>query len=259
MSYIIYNKENHIAQVTLNRPEAMNAFNSELINELIAAFDKIENDKDVYCVVINANGERAFSVGGDIKEEIRTTGAAALEFGGLGKKCINAIASCRVPVICSVHGFCLGGGMEVVLVSDLAVASDNMKMGMPTIKLGTIPGWGSTKTLADAVGKARAKELLYTGRIIDAKEAYSLGLVQFVVEKEMLAEKTMELAAEIADKAPIAMKTMKECIDNGCEMSREEAFAAETEKFAMCYDTEDKYEAMSAFLEKRNHKPYKYK
>lgn len=259
MGYIIYKKENHIAQVTLNRPEAMNAFNSELINELIGAFENIENDKDVYCVVLNANGERAFSVGGDIKEEIRTTGAAALEFGKLGKKCINAVASCRVPVICSVHGFCLGGGMEVVLVSDLTVAADNMKMGMPTIKLGTIPGWGSTRTLADAVGKSRAKELLYTGRTIDAEEAYRLGLVQFVVEKEALEEKTMELAREIADKAPIAMKTMKECIDRGRETSREDAFEAETEKFAMCYDTADKYEAMSAFLEKRSHKPYEYK
>lgn len=259
MKYVIYKKENHIAEITLNRPEAMNAFNSELINELIEAFESIDKDKDVYCVVLNSNSEKAFSVGGDIKEEIRTSGEAALEFGGLGKRCIKAIAGCRVPVICSVHGFCLGGGMEVVLVSDLTITAKDLKMGMPTIKLGTIPGWGSTKTLGDAVGKARAKELLYTGRMIDAQEAYNLGLVQFVVERADLKEETMRLAYEIADKAPIAMKTMKECIDMGWEMSMEEAFEAETRKFAMCYDTEDKFEAMSAFLEKREHKPYGYK
>ncbi|MBR6701049.1 MAG: enoyl-CoA hydratase/isomerase family protein [Firmicutes bacterium] len=259
MGYVIYRKEEHIAKITLNRPEAMNAFNSELITELIEAFHNVEEDKDVYCVVIDAAGEKAFSVGGDIKEEIRTTGDAAFDFGRLGKQCVNSVKNCRVPVICAVHGFCLGGGMEVVLVSDLTVAADNMKIGMPTIKLGTIPGWGSTKTLADVVGKGKAKELMYTGKIIKAQEAYDLGIVQFIVPREELMGKAMELAAEIADKAPIAMKTMKECIDKGWEMSCEEAFDMETEKFAMCYDTEDKFEAMSAFLEKRDHKPYKYK
>ncbi len=259
MSFIKYNKSNHIATVTLNRPEAMNAFNSQLIGEFIEAFKLIEEDKDVYCVIIKAAGPKAFSVGGDIKEEIKTTGQAARDFGKLGKACVTAIADCRVPVICQVHGFCLGGGMEVVLVSDLAVAADNMKIGMPTIKLGTIPGWGSTKTLADAVGTAKARELLYTGKIIDAEEAYRIGLVQFLVAADELEAETLKLAETIADMAPIAMKTMKACISKGREMTREEAFEMETESFAMCYDTEDKFEAMSAFLEKRKHKEYKYK
>ncbi len=259
MSYIIYNKQNHIARITLNRPEAMNAFNSELIGEFIGAMETIENDVDVYCVIIDANGEKAFSVGGDIKEEIKTTGKAAMEFGKLGKKCVSSILNCRVPVICAVHGFCLGGGMEVVLVSDLTVAADNLKIGMPTIKLGTIPGWGSTKTLADAVGKAKAKELLYTGKMISAEEAYGMGLVQFIVPAEELNAAATKLAEDIADKAPIAMKTMKSCIDKGWEMSIDEAFDMETVSFAGCYDTEDKFEAMSAFLEKRKHKEYKYK
>ena len=259
MSLVKYRKENHIAFVTLNRPEAMNAFSSALIHEIIDSFKKIEEDKDVYCVVIDAEGERAFSVGGDIKEEIKTTGAAALDFGRLGKACVTAVSDCRVPVICSVHGFCLGGGMEVVLVSDLTVAADNMKIGMPTIKLGTIPGWGSTKTLADAVGTAKAKELLYTGKQIDADEALRIGLVQFVVPAGDLKAETLKLAERIADMAPIAMKTMKSCINKSREMTREEAFEMETEAFAMCYDTEDKLEAMSAFLEKRPHEEYKYK
>lgn len=259
MAYILYEKNNHIATITLNRPEAMNAFNTDLIKEFIGAMEEVENDRDVYCVLIKANGEKAFSVGGDIKEEIRTTGADALAFGNLGKKCVRSIEDCRVPVICAVHGFCLGGGMEVVLVSDLTVAADNMKIGMPTIKLGTIPGWGSTKTLAAAVGRGKAKELLYTGKIIKADEAQRIGLVQMVVPAEKLMEEAMKLAEEIADKAPIAMKTMKECINKGWEMDREEAYAMETEKFAFCYDTEDKYEAMLAFLEKRDHKPYNYK
>lgn len=259
LKYVIYNKENHIANVTLNRPEAMNAFNSDFIKEIVSVFKNVEEDKDVYCVVINANGERAFSVGGDINEEIRTVGDAAAEFGKLGKSCIRSIKNCRVPVICAVHGFCLGGGMEIVLVSDLTVAADNLRIGMPTIKLGTIPGWGSTKTLADALGKAKAKELLYTGKMIKSDEAYRIGLVQYVVPEAELMKKAMEIAAEIADKAPIAMSSMKECIDREWEMDFEEAFEFENEKFAYCYDTEDKYEAMSAFLEKREHKPYKYK
>ena len=259
MSYILYEKTDHIARITLNRPEAMNAFNKELIHELVEAFGKVEEDPDVYCVVLDANGERAFSVGGDIKVEIATTGPDALEFGKLGKSCIRAVKDCRVPVICAVHGFCLGGGMEVVLVSDITVASEDMKIGMPTIKLGTIPGWGSTKTLADVVGKARAKELFLTGRMVKAQEALDLGLVQFVVPREELMDKAMELARTIADMAPIAVKSMKECIDFGWEADYEEAFAKETEVFAACYDTEDKLEAMTAFLEKREHKPYKYK
>ena len=259
MTYILYEKTNHIATITLDRPEAMNAFNRELMEGLVEAFQKVEEDRDVYCVVLKANGERAFSVGGDIRVEIATTGPDALEFGKLGKSCITSIMNCRVPVICAVHGFCLGGGMEVVLVSDITVASEDMKIGMPTIKLGTIPGWGSTKTLADVVGKARAKELLLTGRMVKAQEALEMGLVQFVVPREELLDKAMELARTIADMAPIAVKSMKECIDYGWEADYEEAFAKETEVFAACYDTEDKLEAMTAFLEKRPHKEYKYK
>ncbi|MBQ1302687.1 MAG: enoyl-CoA hydratase/isomerase family protein, partial [Firmicutes bacterium] len=129
MSYIIYEKKEHIATITLNRPDAMNAFNKELMNGLVEAFEKVEADTDVYCVVLNANGERAFSVGGDIRVEIATTGPDALEFGKLGKSCITSVMNCRVPVICAVHGFCLGGGMEVVLVSDMTVASEDMKIG----------------------------------------------------------------------------------------------------------------------------------
>lgn len=259
MKYVLYKKENHIATITINRPEALNAFNSQVIHDIIEAFGMVEEDLDVYCVVLNAAGEKAFSAGGDIKEEIATTGEDALAFGNLGKQCIKSIEHCRVPVICSVQGYALGGGMEIILVSDITIATENAKIGMPTIKLGTIPGWGSTKNLSKVVGVSRAKELLYTGRIIKADEALSLGIVEFVVPKEELAEKTYDLAEQIADKAPIAMKTMKFCIDQGFEMDTESAYKLETEKFAMCYSTEDKYEAMLAFLEKRDHKPYQYK
>lgn len=259
MEYIIYEKKQHIAEITLNRPEVMNAFNSRLIDELIEAFGMVEKDLEVYCVILKANGEKAFSAGGDIKEEIATDGPAAKAFGEKGKRCITAIQDCRVPVICAVQGYALGGGMEVILVSDITVAAENAKIGMPTIKLGTIPGWGSTKNLAEAVGKSRAKELLLTGRMITAQEALSLGLVEFVVPVGQLLEKARQLAETIADMAPIAVKTMKSCIDKGWEMNRNQAYEMETEAFAMCYGTQDKYEAMSAFLEKRPHKPYQYK
>ncbi len=259
MKYVLYKKEEHIVTITLNRPEVMNAFNSELIGGLIEAFGRVEADSQVYCVILNAAGEKAFSAGGDIKEEIATDGPAAKAFGQMGKRCIQSIQNCRVPVICAVQGYALGGGMEVILVSDITVAADNAKIGMPTIKLGTIPGWGSTKNLAAVVGKSRAKELLLTGRMIKAQEALELGLVEFVVPRDQLMEKARELALTIADMAPIAVKAMKSCIDRGWEMNTEEAYEMETEAFAMCYGTQDKFEAMSAFLEKRPHKPYQYK
>lgn len=259
MKHVLYKKENHIATITINRPEALNAFNSQVIHDIIEAFGMVEGDPDVYCVILNAAGEKAFSAGGDIKEEIATIGEEALTFGNLGKQCIKSIQNCRVPVICSVQGYALGGGMEIILVCDITIAAENAKIGMPTIKLGTIPGWGSTKNLSKVVGVSRAKELLYTGRMVKAEEALRLGIVEFVVPKEELAEKTRDLAEQIADKAPIAMKTMKLCIDRGYEMDTESAYQLETEKFAMCYGTEDKYEAMLAFLEKREHKPYQYK
>ncbi|MDY3014595.1 MAG: enoyl-CoA hydratase/isomerase family protein [Evtepia sp.] len=259
MKYVTYQKQDHVAEITLNRPEVMNAFNSQMLDELIRAFQMVEQDGGVYSVILSANGEKAFSAGGDIREEIATDGPAARAFGEKGKACVRAIERCRVPVICAVHGFTLGGGMELLLVCDMTVASEDARIGMPTIKLGTIPGWGCTKNLADVVGKYRAKELLLTGRMLSAREAYDLGLVEYVVPRAELLPKARELAETIADMAPIAVKAMKSCIDRGWQMSTEEAYAMETEAFSMCYDTQDKFEAMSAFLEKRPHRPYQYR
>ena len=259
MRKVIYEKQNHVAVITLNQPERLNVFNTESIQDLIEALEFAKQDQEIRCIILRGAGEKAFSAGGDIKEEIETDSLKAYTFGQLGKQCVKKVQDSPVPVIAAVHGHTLGGGMELVLAADITIAAENTKIGMPTIKLGTIPGWGSTKTLADAVGKSKAKELLYTGRILSAKEAYSFGLVEKVVPTESLFEEAMHLAEEIADKAPIAIRAMKHCIDKGQECDRNTAYAIETGMFSLCYGTQDKREAMQAFLEKREHEPYQGK
>lgn len=256
---VIYKKEANIATITINRPEALNAFNEDLLKQLIEAFETAEKDKEIYCVVLTAAGEKAFTAGGDIKQEILLEGDAARSFSQLGKRFMKSIYDSRTPVICAVDGYALGGGMEIILVSDITVATTKAKIGIPTIKLGTVPGWGSTQMLARVVGISRAKELLYTGRILSAEEAFSIGLVEFVVEREHLLEKAYELAHQIADMAPIAMESMKIAINTSVEDDLDHGFDVETELFVRCYGTEDKKEAMTAFLEKREHKVFQGK
>lgn len=259
MEIICYEKKEHIATITINRPEVLNAFNQQTLTELIEALEIVENDQDVYCAVLTAAGDKAFTAGGDIKQEITLKGDAAREFSRLGKKCLSKIYDLRVPLISAVQGYALGGGMEIILVSDITVAADTAKIGIPTIKLGTVPGWGSTQMLSRVVGISRAKELLYTGRTVKAQEALEIGLVEFVVEPDQLMTKAYEIAHRIADMAPIAMESMKIAINTSVEDDLEHGFDVETELFVRCYGTEDKQEAMSAFLEKREHQTYQGK
>lgn len=243
---MIYEKKDTTALITINRPKALNAFNSQMLDELTEALEMAEKDTGVRCVILTAAGERAFTAGGDIKEEVQLNETTAAEFSRRGKKMIRSILNHRVPVICAVRGYALGGG-------DITVAATDAKIGIPTIKLGGIPGWGSTVLLPRTVGASRAKELLYTGRSLSAEEALKLGVVEDVVEPDELLKRAFELADTIADMAPLAVENMKKSINTAMSAGLEESLGAETDIFASCFGTQDHLEATTAFLEKRAH------
>lgn len=259
MSYILKEIKDNIAIVTLNRPEKLNAFNSDMTEELCQTMYDLGNNKSIRCIVITGNNEKAFTVGGDIGEEITKDSISGYDFALLGKDCMLSIYDCAVPVIVAAKGYSLGAGLEIMIACDYTIVSEDAKIGIPTINLGTIPGWGSTQLLPRVVGIKKAKELLYTGKILNADEALHVGLVEKVVKKEILLSEAIELAKEIADKAPLAIRNMKLAINKGLETEFKSGLEIETGLFSMCYGSEDKKEAMSAFLEKRPHGEYKFK
>ena len=244
---MIYEKKDTTALITINRPKALNAFNSQMLDELTEALEMAEKDTGVRCVILTAAGERAFT------EEVQLNETTAAEFSRRGKKMIRSILNHRVPVICAVRGYALGGGMEMILAADITVAATDAKIGIPTIKLGGIPGWGSTVLLPRTVGASRAKELLYTGRSLSAEEALKLGVVEDVVEPDELLKRAFELADTIADMAPLAVENMKKSINTAMSAGLEESLGTETDIFATCFGTQDHLEATTAFLEKRAH------
>ena len=256
MNYIISEKKENINWITINRPESSNAISSSVMKELLEALDNAEKDMDVLCVVLTGAGEKAFSAGGDVKEERDTTGAKALKFCDMGHEVCKKLQGLRVPVIAAVNGYALGGGMEFAMACDIIVAADSAKFGLPAVKLGIISGFGGTQNLVRIVGKARSKEIMFTGRMIKAQEALELGIVQKVVLKEELVREVSALAVEIASMPPFAVRTIKEVVSLGIEVDLNTAYDVETKYAALCYDTEDKYEAMTAFIEKR--KPEKF-
>lgn len=259
MEYILYEEKERVAVITINRPRALNAFNSQMLEEMTEALKRADENQDIRCVIITAAGERAFTAGGDIKEEVKLDPKEAYAFAERGKRCVMSIFRHRVPVISAVRGYALGGGMEIILASDITVAATDAKIGIPTIKLGGIPGWASTVLLPRTVGASRAKELLYSGRSLDAREALELGVVEYVAEPEQLMETAWKLALEIADMAPFAVESMKQSINGSMEAGLSESLERESKLFAACFGTEDHLEATTAFLEKRPHGEYKRK
>lgn len=259
MKYILYNTSEHVATITLNRPEVLNAMNLEMADELASALAKANADRDVRVIVINSAIQKAFTAGGDIKFESELTPESAIAFAEKGKALMDAIEYNRVPVILSVDGYNLGGGIEMAAAADIVVTSDKAKFGIPTINLGTVPAWGATKRLTRVLGRNRAIDILATGRIFSASEAYEMGLAQYIVPREELSAKTLELAQTIADKAPGAMQRLKSAILFSMESTQEQSMERETFLYADCCNLEDRAEAMSAFLEKREHAPYQDK
>ena len=256
MENVLIKKEGNIAIISLNRPKVLNAFNSQLLQELTDTIIDAGKDPDTYVIILNSAVEKAFTAGGDIKEEAQLNYDTAYDFSRRGQECAMAIYNSPVPVIAAVNGYALGGGMELILAADITVAAKNAKIGVPTINLGGIPCWTATQLLPRIVGPSCASDILLTGRVLSGEECYQLRLVEYITEKEDLMDKAMEVANTIADKSPHAISLMCKAIKQGLEMPLENALELERQIFKDCYTSSDRTEATAAFLEKRPHKPY---
>lgn len=256
MNTVLIQKNDHIATVTLNRPKVLNAFNSQMLQELTTAIKQVGTDPDIYVIILNSSLPKAFTAGGDIKEEAQLTYETAYDFSKKGQECAMAIYHSPIPVIAAVDGYSLGGGMELILASDITVVAKTAKIGIPTINLGGIPCWTATQLLPRIVGHSCASDILLTGRTLSAEECYNLRLVEYLTEKEELMEKAIEVARTIADKSPHAVSLMRKSIKQGLELPLDEALELERQIFKECYTSTDRTEATAAFLEKRPHKPY---
>jgi len=248
---VIYEKSEGVAVITINRPEVLNAFNAETINEILKCLEDAEKDENVRAVILTGAGSKAFSAGADIKAMKGMTPLKARQLSKMGYRLCKALENLEKPVIAAINGYALGGGLEVAMSCDLRIAAETAKMGQTEINIGLIPGWGGTQRLTRLVGKAFAKEMVFTGKMIDAKTAYEKGLVNKVVPPERLMEEAKSLAKELAGKAPVALKLCKMLIDKGLETDLDTALALETEAFGVVASTEDLQEGVSAFLEKR--------
>jgi enoyl-CoA hydratase len=249
--HIIYEKSEEIATITLNRPEALNAFNKEVTDEVLQAVEDIKADENVRVVVLTGASEKAFSAGADIKAMKGMNALKARELSLMGEKLCNAFENLEKPVIAALNGYALGGGLEVAMACDLRIASENARMGQTEINIGLIPGWGGTQRLTRLIGRTKAKELVFTGKMIDAKTAEQLGIVNVVVPVDRFKETVRQFAAELASKAPVALKVAKAVINKGADMSLDAAIALEREGFGVAASTEDLQEGVSAFIEKR--------
>ena len=248
---IIYEKSEGIATITLNRPEALNAFSKEVVEEILQALEDIRRDENVRVVILTGAGEKAFSAGADIKAMIGINPLKARELSLMGEKLCVSFENLEKPVIAALNGYALGGGMEVAMSCDIRIASENVRMGQTEINIGLIPGWGGTQRLTRLAGRGKAKELVFTGRMIDARTAEQLGIVNMVVPADKFRETVRQFALELAAKAPVALKIAKALIDKGADIGLESALALEREGFGVVASTEDLQEGVKAFTEKR--------
>lgn len=237
-----------VALIRLNRPKALNALNTRVMEELVEALGELETNDEIQCVVLTGN-ERAFAAGADIKEMADRTAIKMLEVDQFTKW--DRIKRFKKPIIAAVSGFALGGGCELSMLCDMIVASETAKFGQPEIKIGVMPGAGGTQRLTRAVGKARAMEMVLTGEFISAREAEAAGLVNKVVPVEHFLEEALKLAAKVATMPPVALRLAKESVLKAFEMPLEEALQFERKNFYMLFATEDQTEGMNAFVEKR--------
>ena len=258
MSFVKLEKQDHIATVTINRPEALNALNTQVITDLSAVLDDIQKDDDVYVVVITGEG-RSFVAGADIAE-MRDLGAyPAKVFLSHGSKTFLKLENLKKPTIAAINGFCLGGGCELAMACDIRIASAKAKFGQPEVGLGITPGFGGTQRLARLVSPGMAKQLIYTARNIKADEALRIGLVNAVYPAEELLAAAEKMADTIAKNAPIAVRACKKAINEGLDVDMDAAIVIEEKLFGSCFETADQKEGMGAFLEKRKHEPYQNK
>ncbi|MCJ2188490.1 enoyl-CoA hydratase-related protein [Novosphingobium beihaiensis] len=253
MSYetILVEQKGAVTLITLNRPQALNALNAQVLADMIDAFGKFEADASQLCAVVTGSGDKAFAAGADIKEMADKSGAefyAQDFFSGWTNQLVKVV---RKPWIAAVNGFALGGGCEVAMMADFIIASETAKFGQPEVKLGVAPGMGGSQRLTRAVGKAKAMDMCLTGRMMDAAEAERSGLVSRVVPADKLLEEAMKAAETIAAMPPLAAMMNKELVDMAFETTLDTGLVMERRMFQVLTATEDKAEGMKAFVEKR--------
>lgn len=248
---LLYDVKDKIAAVTINRPDKANALDAQTMLDIMAAFSQLKIDPDVRVVILTGSGEKFFVAGADITELKEFNAASGANFSHHGQDIFSLIEHLGKPVIAAVNGFALGGGCELAMACSMRIASKNAKFGQPEVGLGIIPGYGGTQRLPRLVGKGRALELILTGDMITADEAYRIGLVNKVVEQSELMPAAETIAQKIIANAPLAVKYGLEAVNHGMEISQAEGLRLEAELFGLSCATEDMKIGMAAFLEKK--------
>lgn len=248
---LILEKEDYLAILYINRPKAMNALNAETLYELEAAIKDIKADNNIKVVIVTGTGEKSFVAGADITFMLPLSPAEGRFFSDVGERVMRGFELLEKPVIAAINGFALGGGCELAMACDIRLAAENAIFAQPEVGLGVIPGFGGTQRLPRLIGEGRAKELTYTADVIKADEAYRIGLVNHVYPQDQLMDEAKKLAKKIAAKAPLAVGYAKFAIGKGMQVDLDTAMSIESDMFGMCCATEDKFEGMGAFVEKR--------
>ena len=269
MDYILYETEGAVGTITINREKALNALNSQVLDELNATLDAVDLNT-VRCLILTGAGEKSFVAGADIGEMSTLTKAEGEAFGKKGNDVFRKLETFPIPVIAAVNGFALGGGCEISMSCDIRICSDNAVFGQPEVGLGITPGFGGTQRLARLVGAGMAKQMIYTARNIKAAEAYRIGLVNQVVSAELneagevvvsakdaLMAAAKKMAGGIAQQAPIAVRASKKAINDGLQVDMDSAIVIEEKLFGSCFETEDQKAGMGNFLEKDKEKKLK--
>ncbi len=250
-SNIDFDIQDRLAIVTFNRPRALNALNRTLLDEFAQALDQIEASEEVRVLVLTGSGDKAFVAGADITEINQLGALGAKQFARRGMDAINRLTQLPIPVIAAVNGYALGGGTEMALACDFVYAAETAQFGLPEINLGIIPGFGGTQRLSRLIGPNMAREMIYTGKMIDAAEALRLGIVNKVCAPDQLMADVRATAAAIAQKGCVALRAAKQAINNGMNVDLASGLALENDAFALCLASPDALEGTSAFLEKR--------
>ncbi len=255
MAFVELEVKGQIGVLTINRPEALNALNDQVIGQLDKVLDSVDVGA-VRCLIVTGAGQKAFVAGADIAQMSGLSKAEGEAFGKLGNDVFRKLETLPIPTIAAVNGFALGGGCELSMSCDIRLASDTAVFGQPEVGLGITPGFGGTQRLARLVGPGKAKELIYTARNIKAPEALAIGLVQAVYPADELMAEAEKMASRIAGNAPIAVRACKKAVNDGLQVDIDSALAVEEKLFGSCFETKDQVNAMAAFVEKRKHDPF---